>query len=107
LWQAEARTGGQAVGRTEGAAGAAAQVWVGIGKRDGVTPNDLVAVLTREAGVPRAGIGRIELRESFALIQVVPPAEPEAVAAALAGKTIKKRRLAARVDRGRPVSGER
>ncbi|HEX5576518.1 MAG TPA: DbpA RNA binding domain-containing protein, partial [Gemmatimonadales bacterium] len=42
-----------------------AKIYVGAGKKDGVTPNDLVAVLTKELRVDREKIGRIELRDGF------------------------------------------
>lgn len=81
------------------AAGPAAKVWIGAGRRDEVGPNELVAFLTREVGLDKAMIGRIEVRESFALVEV-PQAEAERIAALVSGKTIRRRRLAAKVDRG-------
>ncbi|MBA3258435.1 MAG: hypothetical protein H0T68_03080, partial [Gemmatimonadales bacterium] len=39
---------------------ATARVYVGVGKKDGATANDLVAVLTKELRVDRAKIGRVE-----------------------------------------------
>jgi ATP-dependent RNA helicase DeaD len=77
---------------------------VGAGKKDGVTPNDLVAVLTKELKVNREKIGRIELRDSFSLIEI-PSAEAEQVARGLNGATIRRRRVTARVDRGRTKPG--
>jgi hypothetical protein len=81
------------------AEGPAAKVWIGAGRRDEVGPNELVAFLTREIGLDKAMIGRIEVRESFALVEV-PQAEAERIAALVSGKTIRRRRLAAKVDRG-------
>lgn len=75
------------------------KVWVSAGKRDGVTPNDLVAVLAKECEVPRGAIGRIEIRDSFALVEVAKSAGPEEVAERMTGKMIRKRRLVARLDR--------
>ena len=82
---------------------AAAKLWVGIGKRDSVTPHDLVAALIHEAGVSKEAIGKVEIRETFSLVEVSRAAEPEAVAERLTGKTVRKRRLVARVDKGRPA----
>jgi ATP-dependent RNA helicase DeaD len=82
-----------------------AKVYVGAGKKDGVTPNDLVAVLTKELGVDREKIGRIELRDSFSRIEI-PSAEAEQVARGLNGTTIRLRKVTARVDRG-PSGGVR
>jgi ATP-dependent RNA helicase DeaD len=78
---------------------ATAKIYVGAGKKDGVTPNDLVAVLTKELRVDREKIGRIELRDSFSLIEI-PSADAEQVARGLNGTTIRRRKITARVDRG-------
>lgn len=75
------------------------RIWVSAGKRDGVTPNDLVAVLAKDCQVPREAIGRIEIRDSFSLVDIARSAEPEQVAERLTGKTVRKRRLVARLDR--------
>ena len=51
------------------------------------------------AHIDRASIGRIELKDSFSLIEV-PAADVERIATALNGITIRRKRLAARPDRG-------
>ena len=86
-------------------AAAAARVWVGIGKKDGVSPNDFVGLMTKELRVAREAIGRIELRDSFSLIEV-PGGEAEAIARALTGATVRKKRLVAHVDRGTAGGGK-
>ena len=78
---------------------ATAKVYVGVGKKDGATANDLVAVLTKELRVDRGKIGRIELREAYSLVEI-PAQDAEKVALALNGVTIRRRRVTARVDRG-------
>jgi ATP-dependent RNA helicase DeaD len=80
---------------------ATARIYVGVGKKDGATVNDLVAVLTKEVRVERGKIGRVELRDSFALVEV-PAQDAERIAGALTGTTIRRRRVTARVDRGTP-----
>lgn len=80
-----------------------AKLWVGIGRRDEATVGDLVAVLVKEVGLPREAIGRIELRETFALVEV-PAASADQAAVRLTGITVRRRKLVARVDRG-PGSG--
>lgn len=82
---------------------ATARVWIGAGRRDEVGPNDLVAFLTREVGVDRGMIGRIEIRESFSLVEV-PEGEAGRIATAIGGRTLRRRRLAAKVDQG-PAAG--
>jgi ATP-dependent RNA helicase DeaD len=78
---------------------ATARIYVGIGKKDGATVNDLVAVLTKEVRVDRAKIGRVELRETYALVEL-PATEAEDIASALSRATIRRKRVMARVDRG-------
>ena len=78
---------------------AIARVFVGLGKKEGVTANDLVGVLTRELRVDRGAIGRIELRDGFSLVEV-PAHDAERIAAGLSGTTIRRKRVVARVDRG-------
>ena len=78
---------------------ATAKIYVGVGKKDGATANDLVAVLTKELRVNRENIGRIELRDAYSLVEI-PAADAEKVALALNGVTIRRRRVTARVDRG-------
>jgi hypothetical protein len=77
----------------------AAKIYVGLGKKDGATANDFVAVLTKELRFDRAKIGRIELRDAYSLIEV-PAQDAEKLAAALNGVTLRRKRLTARVDRG-------
>jgi ATP-dependent RNA helicase DeaD len=104
LWQAApvaaaaAATGAAAPGPRRNAAGVA-RIWIGVGRKDGAGPNDIVAALTREAGVEAASIGRIEIREMFSLVEV-PAADAEEIAQKIAGRTIRRRTVNARVDRG-------
>lgn len=77
-----------------------AKLWIGAGKKDEATVGDFVAVLIKEAGMERTRIGRIELRDTFALVEV-PAEDAEGIAQRLVGLTIRKRKVSARVDRGR------
>ncbi len=78
-----------------------AKVFVGVGKKDGATVNDLVAVLTKEVRVDRTRIGRVELRDGFMLVEI-PAQDAERIAEALNRTTIRRKRVVARVDRGAP-----
>jgi ATP-dependent RNA helicase DeaD len=86
----------------EAADASPSRVWVSAGKKDGTTAADLVAVLNREIGVPAGKIGRIEIRELFSLVEV-PAAEAEEIARRLSGKTVRRRSVTAKVDRGAPA----
>ena len=78
---------------------ATARIYVGVGKKDGATVSDLVAVLTKEVRVDRGMIGRVELRDGYSLVEL-PAQEAEGIARALTGATIRRKRVTARVDRG-------
>lgn len=80
---------------------ATARIYVGVGKKDGATANDLVAVLTKEVRYDRQKIGRVELRDAFSLVEI-PAQDAERVASALNGLSIRRKRVSARVDRGAP-----
>lgn len=78
---------------------ASAKVFVNVGRRDGATPADFVAVLTKELGVDGRRIGRVEIRDGHSLIDV-PALEAPGIAQRLTGRTIRRRKVAARLDRG-------
>jgi DbpA-like RNA binding protein len=108
LWEA-AQAGQSEAAPAAAATGPSERLWIAVGKRDSVTPHDLVAALINEGGVAKAAIGKVEIRETFSLVEVSASADPAQVAERLTGKTIRKRRVVARVDKGRPskVRGER
>ncbi len=70
------------------------------GKKDHATPADFVAMLTKDIKVPRQDIGRIELQETFSLIEL-PAGDAQRIARALTGKTLRRRDLVARLERSR------
>jgi ATP-dependent RNA helicase DeaD len=99
LWSESAPAAAPVAPAAPAAAQPTARIWVGLGKKDGANPNELVAVLTKELRVDRSKIGRIELRDAYSLIEL-PAQEAEPVASALNGRTIRRKRVLARVDRG-------
>src|SRR5690606_4127877 len=79
LWRRDAGVAPVADPRTEPVAApattpvggvATARIWVGAGRRDEATVGDFVALLIKDVGMTREAIGRIELRETFALVEV-------------------------------------
>src|SRR5256712_2956546 len=95
--------GGGGRGKREGAAiepapAAWVKVFVNVGKKDRAAPKDLVGALLREVGIEKEAIGRIELRETFCLIDVA-PAVAERVVRDLTGVSIHGRRAVARLGR--------
>ena len=70
-----------------------------MGKKDGVRPGDLVGAIVGETKLGADRIGKIEIRELYALVEVRAE-DAERVASALTGATMRGRRLTARIDRG-------
>ncbi|WP_229401509.1 DEAD/DEAH box helicase [Micromonospora okii] len=77
------------------------QVFIGLGRRAGVRPQDLVGAITGETGINGRDIGSIEIADRFSLVEV-PSAVADEVIAGLRGSTIKGRRTTVRRDRDRP-----
>ena len=77
---------------------ATVRMFVSAGRKDGVTVADLVAVLTKDIGLDRKAVGRIELKDTHALVEL-PAHEAEAVIAAMNGKLLRRKRVSAHLDR--------
>jgi hypothetical protein len=75
-------------------------MWVSAGSADGLLPKDIVGALVNEIKVDRASIGKVDVKEKFSLV-VLPAADVERIARAFTGTTLKRKRVLARLDRGR------
>jgi hypothetical protein len=80
-------------------AGQWVKVFVTIGRKDRAAPKDLVGALIREVGLDKGQIGRIEMKDTFSLIDVA-AAVAEQAARRLTGVSIRGKRATARLDRG-------
>ena len=74
------------------------RVFVNVGKKDRASAKDFVGALTREVGLERTDIGRIELRDAFCLLDIASHAADKAIVG-LTRTTIRGRRPAAHRDR--------
>ena len=90
-------------------AGAGVRPWVRLfvsaGQRDNVRPGDLVGAITGEAGITGEEVGRIDIRDTFSIVEVAADAA-ERVIQALNGVTLKGRSLRVDYDR-RPTQPPR
>ena len=75
-----------------------ARVFVTVGTKDRASAKDLVGALIKEVGLQKGQIGKIDVRETFSLVEVSPDAADQAVRR-LSGISIRGRRVSARPDR--------
>lgn len=83
-----------------GAAPEMTRVFLNIGEMDGVRPGDLVGAITNEAGVSKAELGRVEIRERHSTVEVA-TAVANTVVSKMTGVTVRGRRVMAKIDEGR------
>ena len=74
------------------------RIFASVGRKDRAAAKDLVGALIKEVGLQKGQIGRIDVRDTFSLIDVSPPIADQAVKR-LTGVTIRGRRVTARFDR--------
>ena len=88
----ESRGGDRRGGRgAPGSDAGAARLFIGIGRRTGVRPQDLVGAIAGESGLSSRDIGAIQITDRFSLVEV-PEAAADMVIAALQRTTIRGRR---------------
>jgi len=78
------------------------RLFVGVGEKDGVGPGDLLGAITGEAALEGSQIGKIEIRDTFSLVEVS-PASADRIIRAVNGTTIKGRAVRVDYDRGGPT----
>jgi ATP-dependent RNA helicase DeaD len=76
-----------------------AKVFVTVGTKDRASAKDLVGALIKEAGLQKGQIGKIDVRETFSLVEVAPAVLDQAVRR-MTGVSVRGRRVSARPDRG-------
>ena len=47
------------------------RLFVGVGDKEGIGPGDLLGAIAGEAGVDGSQVGKIEIRETFSLVEVI------------------------------------
>lgn len=81
-----------------------ARLYVGVGSRDGVRAGDLVGAIAGEANIPGSRVGRIDIRDTFSVVEV-DAGVAEQVIRAVNGTTVKGRSVRVDYDRGRKPEG--
>jgi DbpA-like RNA binding protein len=75
------------------------RLFVSVGRKDRASAKDLVGALIKEAGLQKGQIGKIDVRDTFSLVDVAAQVTDQAVQR-LMGVSIRGRRVSARRDRG-------
>ena len=95
----EARGTGEGVAsNSTPAASGPVRVFVNVGTKDRASAKDLVGALIKEVKIDKGDIGRIDVRETFSVVDVA-PGVADRVVRDLSGVTIRGRRVMARLDR--------
>jgi ATP-dependent RNA helicase DeaD len=84
-------------GRPRGRLGAedVTRLFIGVGRRRGIRPGDLVGAITGEAGVPGNAIGAIEIADQYSIVEVAQEHADEVIRALSRG-SIKGRKTPVR-----------
>jgi ATP-dependent RNA helicase DeaD len=90
---------------THGTGGPPPKTWLrlfmAVGEKDGVGPGDLLGAIVGEAGVEGSQVGKIEIRETFSLVEVIPEVADKIIRS-LNGTSIRGRSVRVDHDRGGP-----
>jgi ATP-dependent RNA helicase DeaD len=91
------------------------RLFVNLGEKDGIRPQEIVTAITAEAGIPGSQVGKVEVRDTHSLVEVA-ASVAELVAGKLTGSVVRGRKVQARLDTpredrparsGPPVRGDR
>jgi ATP-dependent RNA helicase DeaD len=74
------------------------RLYIGLGRRAGVRPQDLVGAIANEARMDARGIGTIDIADRFSVVEV-PDESADDIIHALSGTTIRGKRVTVRRDR--------
>ena len=91
-------TGDGAAATAAPTTGASVRVFVNVGTKDRASAKDLVGALIKEVKIAKGDIGRIDVRETFSVVEVA-AGVADRVVRELNGVTIRGRRAMARLDR--------
>lgn len=89
-----------------GPTGPMTKIFINVGEMDNARPGDLVGAIINEGGAQRDQVGRIDVRDKHAVVEVE-SSIAEQVIERLSGSAIRGRRVQARVDQDRPARSER
>lgn len=104
--EAEAPAARPASAAPAGKATSFTRLYFGVGSRDGARAGDLVGAITGETKVKGSQVGRIEIRDTFSLVEVEAAVADEVIRG-VNGTTVKGRAVRVDMDRGRTQTQRR
>jgi ATP-dependent RNA helicase DeaD len=91
------------------------RLFVNLGEKDGIRPQEIVTAITTEAGIPGSQVGKVDLRDTHSIVEVA-ASVAELVVGKISGSVVRGRKVQARLDApreerparsGPPVRGDR
>ena len=82
---------------TSSQAGPMQRLFVNLGEKDGIRAQEIIAAITAEAGIPGSQVGRVEVRDTHAIVEVA-AAVAELVVGKITGAVVRGRKVQARLD---------
>jgi ATP-dependent RNA helicase DeaD len=74
------------------------RLYIGLGRKSGMRPADIVGAIANEAGVNPRAIGAIDIADAFSIVEV-PDGDAQTIIDALRGTTLRGKRVTVRKDR--------
>ena len=78
-------------------AGPMQRLFVNLGEKDGIRAQEIITAITSEAGIPGSQVGRVEVRDTHAIVEVA-AAVAELVVGKITGSVVRGRKVQARLD---------
>ena len=78
-------------------AGPMQKLFLNLGEKDGIRAQEIITAITTEAGIPGSQVGRVEVRDTHAIVEVAAPVA-ELVVGKITGAIVKGRKVQARLD---------
>ncbi|MEO5815479.1 MAG: DbpA RNA binding domain-containing protein [Gemmatimonadaceae bacterium] len=78
-------------------AGPMQKLFLNLGEKDGIRAQEIITAITTEAGIPGSQVGRVEVRDTHAIVEVAAPVA-ELVVGKITGAVVRGRKVQARLD---------
>ena len=82
------------------------KLFINLGEKDGLRAQEIITAVTTEAGIPASQVGKVEVRDTHAIVEVA-ASVAELVVGKLTGASVRGRRVQARLDTPRGDRPER